>query len=152
MKNLTGRLVVVGEADPRGGPPLDRSSPGRSGARLATILGLDGQSYDRIIKVNLCGRRWDRGEAMRSVGEVVRVHAGRVVVALGRKVASAMGHEGPQFTARVVGKTVVVHLPHPSGRCRAWNDPEAPGRARRVVRFAAGSPVRSVDCRRLFGH
>jgi hypothetical protein len=60
---------------------------------------------------------------------------GCAVVALGRRVAAAFAAaDAPFFTRHVTDDGDVVYvLPHPSGRCREWNDPAAPERARRLL-------------------
>jgi hypothetical protein len=131
-------VTFVGEADPRGtGNPLGRQ-PGRAGSRLVAILGLDGLSYDRCRRVNLCGIAWDRGEAARAARSA-RLPAGSVVVLLGRRVAGAFGYNGDFFSAETRGDVVLVGLPHPSGRCRTWNDPTSAVRARAAVARAVSS-------------
>lgn len=69
-----------------------------------------------------------RGAARRR-GRLLQAWAAhRTVVLLGREVARAVGHESPNFVWAADRDWVSV--PHPSGRCRDYNDP--------AVRAAAG--------------
>ena len=59
----------------------------------------------------------------------------------GRKVAGAfgLGHLAPftrQDVVQIDGGNLLryVILPHPSGRCRVWNEPDAVERARALLR------------------
>ena len=79
--------------------------------------------------------------ARRSVGQIwSQCGPDETIVLLGRKVAAAFGlaHLAP-FTSQVVvladEGTVLryVLLPHPSGRCREWNDPGAYELAREML-------------------
>jgi hypothetical protein len=49
------------------------------------------------------------------------------------------GHQAPSFSFElwVAGYRTYVGLPHPSGRCRVWNEEESLECARRFLRQAA---------------
>lgn len=126
-------LTIVGECDPRGGEPLDRRQPGRSGARLASILGLPAAEYDASRRMNLCRVAWSRPEASATWSAAA---AAGVVVVLGRRAASVVSPGAGPFSVTTVGQLVVVCLPHPSGLCRVWNDRANFNRARRLLSAA----------------
>lgn len=141
--------LLVGELNPYGADPAFALYPlpgYASGGRLQVILDLTLREYlDRFDRVNLCTGRWSMGAARQAANEIALV-CPRTVVLLGRRVASAFGMSGLRpFTVVDESRTsVVVHhgflganryvlLPHPSGRCRAWNDAGAARLAREVV-------------------
>lgn len=129
-------VVVVGEVNPHGADPyfalyhLPRSS---SGNRFRVIAGLSDADYLRCLaRRNLCVGRWDNGVARRAAQELL---AGvfESFVLLGRRVADAF-RVSYGFQVRGLGNKLLLSLPHPSGRCRAWNEPGAVGRARELLR------------------
>ncbi len=143
--------VFVGELNPY----TDRDprydlycEPERSaGARLQTLIcGLHKRTYlIRCGRRNLCRGAWSmaaaRAEAV-NVREVCRVDGLRrnaivagartVPVLLGAKVCRAFDVEYRPFEYH---DPDVVVLPHPSGLCRAWNEPGAFDRARYLLRI-----------------
>ncbi len=129
------RPLLVGEANPYSSEerlalaPLPR---GAAGDRLRRILGMTVREYLRAFeRVNLCRRVWDDDYASWAAGEVVHSaqRRGQPVILLGARVAKAVGV--PYLPFRRQLNTLV--LPHPSGRCRTWNDRENWTRARRAV-------------------
>lgn len=118
--------------------PVPRQS---AGARLARILGLSRSEYlRRFRRANLVdGTGWSERLAEEKARWVLGRDQGAIVL-LGRRVARtfrrAAAYEGvgpcpdePFFTRE--GRFYL--LPHPSGLCRAWNDPGAAERARRLL-------------------
>ena len=86
-------------------------------------------AFDRVNLYEAAPAAWDPVDArVRAFAHRV---AGRPLVVLGRRVAEAFRLPYAPFTSPAPG---VVVLPHPSGRCRAWNDPRAADLARRVIR------------------
>jgi hypothetical protein len=91
-------------------------------------MGITEQQYlDSFLRVNLLsGPRWDSERAAgRAASLLVRdEYAGLPFVLLG--FAARM----PPFTRQDDPHRVYLLLPHPSGRCRAWNEPGSVERAR----------------------
>lgn len=129
-------VTFVGELNPLGGPPLDHRQAGRSGSRLMVVLGLTEGAYLASTRVNLCRGRWDRLGASREAGRVLAGSSGRVLVLLGRRVASAFKVQADFFSVVSLGGSVAAVLPHPSGLCRVWNDRRAWAKARRCLTLA----------------
>lgn len=136
--------LLVGEDNPYG---VDSRyalypNPVRSaGFRLChTILGFrSAWGYLRAFdRVNLCAGRWSMPEARAKASEIARERDGRVVILLGAKVSTAFGFAYDPFVRwgrgpDGAGPGVVIILPHPSGRCRLWNERGAIERARALV-------------------
>ncbi len=128
------RIVLVGESNPYGSSPefaLYPEPSGCSGHRLChLILGMHRQSYlSAFERANLCDYRWTMSEAVQSAARLM--DGGGRFVLLGSKVCAAFGVPFVPFTAE---DEVLLRLPHPSGRCRAWSQPGAYLRARVAVR------------------
>lgn len=154
----TVRLVGLApaEADP-GAPPLC----GHSGIRLAAACGLDdwtllGAVFDlrnalatpRSRETSSDRRQWTLRELREGAVDALR-GAGEAVV-LGKDIAEALGPSEPLHWLRPVklyveGKrrVAVTVVPHPSGRCRLWNDATKRREARRVLGAIAR---RSIGC------
>lgn len=133
--------VLVGEDNPYGGRPANALLPtpkGSAGHRLCTkIFGMDPRQYMlAFLRYNLCTGKWDVVEAQRRAMGLGWLYAGNPIIMLGSKVKSAfslppmepfdvvdIAHNGG-FHGRY------LYLPHPSGRCRAWNEPGAYDKAR----------------------
>lgn len=139
--------VLVGELNPYGGDPAMALYPlpaHASGGRLQKLLGLSVHRYlDVFDRTNLCTRAWDLTTA-RAKAFVLEVapKTDRTFVLLGSKVATAFKVAFTPFTAseRVRGDPDAgtwlvrfVVLPHPSGRCRLWNEPGARDKARAAL-------------------
>ena len=133
------RPLLVGEDNPHSDNPRAALFPrprGAAGHRLAEILGMSGAEYLRAFaRTNLCDGPWVRAAADLRAEQIQFVWPGPIVL-LGAKVARAFGVPYAPFSTRrsADGSTRVLVLPHPSGRCRVWNDPAARTRARRAVR------------------
>lgn len=137
------RPILVGEANPYSGadpdfalyPEPDYSAGGRL---CRKVLGLEPRDYlRRFDRRNLCGEKWGMREARAAAAAIAAVSAGRVIVLLGSKVASAFEVEFEPFTVlNQGGASRFVVLPHPSGLSRLWNRPGAYNEARRVLREA----------------
>ncbi len=128
------RPLLVGECNPYGSDPRYALYPlpaGAAGDRLREILGLTLRDYlRRFDRVNLCTGRWSAVEARRRAVQVWQ--PGRPAhILLGAKVCAAWGVPFEPFT-RTPGPGVRI-LPHPSGRCRVWNEPGAVERARALL-------------------
>lgn len=131
------RPVLVGELNPYGPDPgyaLWPDPPGCAGWRLChKVLGMGERQYLRTFdRVNLCTGRWCDASALAAATEVLL--RTRYVVALGAKVARAFQLSFDPFAVREIAPYwTVVTLPHPSGRCRIWNDVGSYQRARDAV-------------------
>lgn len=158
----TARVLLVGEDNPHSEDPrraLHFHPPGAAGDRLRRILGLDKATYLSLWRVNLCVGRWSTLRARDRAGDLLLdvTAPWSVVVMLGAKVASACGYPHglmtcAHATVRVEeveygeagwvrqaadGEFMAVSLPHPSGRCRVWNDASSAERARMTMRAVA---------------
>lgn len=125
-------VLVVGEVNPFGSDPkmaLYHLPRGSSGNRLRRIMGLRDCEYAGLLhKVNLCSGKWSDVDAYVKAKDLLRSQH-EVLVLLGARVRRMFGGPAPFERLRVHDK-VMVGLPHPSGRCRLWNDPESFVRAR----------------------
>lgn len=134
------RTVLVGEMNPHRADPrfaLYPLPPAASGGRLAKIMGLTAREYLRAYpyRYNVCGgEEWDAREALLSAERIILKHPDPPMVLLGARVAVAFGFRFVPF--KRVGRFLM--LPHPSGRCRIWNNPRSSGRARRLIRALGG--------------
>jgi hypothetical protein len=136
------RVLLVGESNPYGSDAYFALYPepaGAAGARLCAILGLSHREYLRTFdRTNLLRTAsWNLAAARR--GAAALTHRRRIL--LGARVAAAHGVAFLPFSQFWLDElegtksdTLVLVLPHPSGRCRLWNAPKAAGRARAVVR------------------
>ena len=137
------RPLLVGEDNPHSADPRMALHPllaGAAGSRLAAILGLDAASYlGAFDRTNLCATSWNLREARAFAARTLLARAGRgALILLGARVCSAFlvpfePFEPFELVRRVGPRALVargVVLPHPSGRCRIWNDKESARRAR----------------------
>lgn len=143
-------VVLVGELNPYGGDPkfaLFDLPVNSAGWRLRNhILRVERRTYFGFKRHNLCVGRWSNDDARREAGRLyLEVYDSRRVeatfVLLGKKVAAAFGHRAVDpFTRDAVhpgdqpGR--LVFLPHPSGRCRTYNDPKSYERVLELLREA----------------
>lgn len=146
-------VLLVGENNPYGADPemaLYHLPVNASGDRLRRILGLHPIDYLALRRANLCVGGWSMKAARARAEELHMVEPWPdVVVALGRKVATAFGYDGPLLARTEVDVGSVfdlVALPHPSGLNRAWNVLGAVERARALLReVAPGVPWGEAD-------
>jgi hypothetical protein len=110
-----------------------------AGGRLCrVVLGLEPRRYiAAYARANLCSGRWSAPAARERARDLALRYFDRPIVLLGSRVADAFGLPFEPFTHR----EGFVLLPHPSGRCRAWQRPDAVDRARAVMRAAGALPV-----------
>lgn len=154
------RVFLVGEHNPHGADPrlaLHPRPPNGAGGRLRRLLGMSEREYLRTFeRRNLLSELpWRAADARRAARRVLAETArGDRLVLLGAKVAAAFGVAFrtniylPRFVQlswppNFVGRTVLV-LPHPSGRCRVYNDAEAVRLARAAVTELLVDPLESI--------
>jgi hypothetical protein len=129
--------LLVGELNPYGADPRMALYPlpeGASGDRLRGILGLTcGEYLLQFDRVNLCTGKWSMKQACEVVRRIREERSRESIILLGRRVATAFG-VGDRNFFEVVGTLFL--LPHPSGRCRVWNDGRNVLRAQAVVKMA----------------
>ena len=128
-------LVLVGELNPLHSDPkyaLWPHPPNCAGDRLRRILDVSLGEYIATPRYNLCTGRWSTFVASESAELIREKHPREWLVLLGVKVAAAFERRGtPAFALDEEAR--LAFLPHPSGRCRVWNDPLAAVRARELV-------------------
>lgn len=143
--------IIVGESNPYGSRPeyaLYPSPPGCAGDRLCrVVMQLRERTYlSSFERVNLLsGDRWSAPAAREAALELLVLYGSRVWILLGRKVADAFDrsllHPPPRFyvLCSASSEMHIVALPHPSGRNRAWSDPQMARRCREVLASALPS-------------
>jgi hypothetical protein len=156
------KALVVGEApghNTDGNIPL---YPHFKGCAAERLIGYAGVSYKdwctTTYRVNLCKEKWSSREARTTAGYIrmwcstLTNHSkdalglahidpnGFKVLLLGSRVRDAMGvDDGTPFgTDRLTGEIEVRWIPHPSGRCRYYNDSNNQKKAGRAVRWLLG--------------
>lgn len=127
--------IIVGELNPFGSDPCYALYPapdGCSGHRLCClILGMQRAVYlDAFERANLCEGKWSVPKA-RAAAEIHWSMPGKFIL-LGAKVCAAWRTPFNPFEISDGGTTLV--LPHPSGRCRLWQQ-TAIAKARAAVRL-----------------
>jgi hypothetical protein len=132
------RPLIVGLDNPHSADPRLALWPyprGCAGARLADLADLSPRAYLRAFdRANACDL--DRASFWPSQ------EPGRTVILLGRAVAKWAGMPAAPFWQPLshAGCAVLV-IPHPSGRCLLYNDPEARAQARAILRQAVSAAV-----------
>lgn len=128
------KALIVGQApseDTDGRPPFT----GRSGARLADLLGIPHAALPRYVDlVNLIDRwpgktkrgkgdQFPMGEARAAATMLLSVTPHDRIVACGVRVADALGLPDIRpLETRTIGARLFLMLPHPSGVNLWWND------------------------------
>jgi hypothetical protein len=148
----TSQILLVGEDNPQSSADehaLFPYPPNCAGERLCNrIFALPWTSeYLSMWRVNLCNPGWSDRVAGRRAWELLDQDAPWTkLVLLGRKVAGifqpiANNRELEPFSISRIDTGhrtfTVASLPHPSGRCREWNDHKNYERARGVMRALA---------------
>lgn len=135
--------ILVGEAPSATSDPLRPLISGRSGRFLAELAGIELFQLETLFRcINLLNYvpREGRGKrrAMGDAGAQLRPALdGRRVIALGRRVASALRLEQPFWEWRDVGLFDALLFPHPSGESRMWGSAQVRARAEATLRAEA---------------
>lgn len=134
--SATRSVLLLGEDNPQSSDPehsLYPSPPGCAGDRLRRLIaGLDHANYMGLWRTNLCSPTLDSKSAIHRGWELLGADVPWTkIVCLGVKVAKVMGWASRlvlfessriELNERVFE---LLYLPHPSGRCFVWNDPES---------------------------
>jgi uracil-DNA glycosylase len=137
------KVLFVGEAPSADGHGTVEPFSGRSGKRLATLCGMEHLEWLRsCARVNLLPCQpeggWPAKEA-RAAAERLDLGEAKVVICCGKRVALAFRFCGWSLQPyEWVGGRTIALIPHPSGRCRAWNDPEVAARVREFLAAILG--------------
>jgi hypothetical protein len=151
--------LLVGETNPYGSDPRFALYPrplGSAGSRFChVILGMEEPEYlDAFDRVNLLvGPKWSAPKARLAARALLdgtpkgkpavlpshRFEYGQPLVLLGARVARAFRLSSTPFVLHPWGDgrgdhRQILVLPHPSGRCRRWNEPGTFEKARKAVR------------------
>lgn len=139
-----GRTVLLAMNNPISGEPehaLYPHPPGCAGHRLCDMLWEAAREAGALPDFGVCkrvylrrfdrrnllsAREWSARDARAAAGQLLPQLLGRRVVVLGVGVLDAMRLSRPTDWGRWVeeGGMSYTLLPHPSGRCREYNDPE----------------------------
>lgn len=157
-------VLFVGEDNPQSSESRHALYPypsGVAGDRLARlVLGVLGRRLLKQWRTNLCNPTWNvklaRKRARVLTGLDDEYHGelpwDRYVL-LGAKVSGVFSDllkiELPEFSMIEHAGMRLLRLPHPSGRCRAWNDPNSTLRARAVMREFAPEIFVGPDGQRI---
>lgn len=137
--------LIVGEDNPLSRDPkyaLFCAPRNSAGWRLChLVMGLHRWRYLKLPRVDLCKGKWSMPEARDHAAYLLSGSgcgddaAPSVFVLLGRKVTTAFEQPlGPFETRRFPNGFTYIALPHPSGRCRVWQEPGAFERTRALLR------------------
>ena len=133
------KTLIVGESNPYSSDPRLALYPvpkKGSGYNLcARIMGLEVREYlRRFDRTNLCASKWSARLA-ETTAAIIRASDRKIVVVCGARVAHAFGVPSDPFVAHQhsANEPMLVVLPHPSGLCRVWNDPESYARAKSIL-------------------
>lgn len=133
---------LVGEHNPYGSDPSMALYPlpeNAAGDRLCRkVLGMTHyeylQKFERRNLLQTRDGRWSAPLAREAAQKVLREANGAPLVLLGARVAAAFGLPSLPFIVRRQLPSPILVLPHPSGRCRVWNDARNFERARACLR------------------
>lgn len=130
------RTILLGMCNPNAdGDPL--SIHDGAGKRLFEMSGMPEEVYlKRFIRLNLVDSvQWDSEKAKAGAGRFLRsLERGRIVVVLGKQVALALGVGLTNFFDDMEVKTRrFILIPHPSGRCRLYNDKKTVAKVRKLL-------------------
>lgn len=117
------------------------------------------QAFDRVnVLYDFPGKegkedRFPMGRARAVARSMTPLFAGRVVVLIGRNVATAFGYgDLPWFTWKTASlgpsqePFELAVIPHPSGRCRVYNSPSSRDEARAFLQELVEQKVEGGSC------
>lgn len=149
------RVVLVGEVNPyqdrRAFDLYDEPERSVGGRLRRLVLGVRRETYfRRFARHNLCVEKWRSDAAFDVTKDLLEEYPTGVFVLLGKKVqgvfGSRFGLRLDTMTTHVAGGQFLVSLPHPSGLCRVWNDPDAVAMAREtILTVCPDLPLGEVD-------
>ncbi|MEO5334227.1 MAG: hypothetical protein H7839_19610 [Magnetococcus sp. YQC-5] len=135
----SGRIILLGSAPSRDSDPTNPLLPGRSkrgtAASLLRMMEMDVDSFsiafERLYLIplhpgrNLGGDNFPARLVREGVARIGRIIAGRTVVLVGKKTASAFGidHVAPFEWVQSTGASM-AWVPNPCGINTWWNDPD----------------------------
>jgi hypothetical protein len=133
--------LLVGEQNPYGSDDYYALWPdpkGCAGWRLChRILGLETRKYLRTFdRTNLCDGPWTLDEARAKATRIAGKRQGPLIL-LGAKVCQAFNLPFAPFSVQTsfLGPDRAIYmLPHPSGRCRTWNEAGSVEKARDLLK------------------
>lgn len=138
------RAVILGMNNPLSPRPehaLFPYPPGCTGYRIWRLLQtlrpdvMRSQYLSGFDRMNMIdGREWSDAEARRRVPEVLSRCRGRVVLVLGEGPRRALGLRKELILPQEHEGATWRQLPHPSGRCHWYNDPECAALAASLLR------------------
>lgn len=131
-------LLGMARSDGMRGPALVPSERGRTSAadRLLMISCMDRDEFLlKFVRRNLLPYgKWSNVKAKLRGHRLRKRLRGRVIV-LGKQTWSALHLPAmPFFTHIYTGKAEFVLVPHPSGRCRSYNEIKNRARLRKILR------------------
>lgn len=140
--------AIIGEAPgPNTSPklPVFPFPASSAGGRLLTYSGMKPADYlSRFWRKNLFTlylKGWCAPAARELASYIEREIGERGIsraLLLGGRVGAAFGVGGLWSSMKTSGGITYLVVPHPSGRCRVYNDESARRRARAAIRWAAG--------------
>lgn len=98
-----------------------------------------GMTWDASMNLLPPGQPWDKSLAQKTAQGVMRYIKPSLVILAGRRVSAAFGVRGGRLPS-LSGN--LLSLPHPSGRCRCWNDPAVAEECAELWRVAMPLSVR----------
>lgn len=161
------QLHVVGICPARACPPR-LFCTGKFMRKLCSVAGISHAAYLRTFN------RWnlydepekkshtpleDRKAAVNVLNLIANSGPRHVILACGSRVAGAMAKvamKDYQFTLDLLGaiggpRILLVHIPHPSGRSRLWNDPKIAWKVRSLIlaELAEAEPANQLAVPRI---
>lgn len=131
MEESTMRgIIFVGQAPGKTGSPDEPLLGGFPGKKLCSLFRLSHEEFKACKRVNLnrvrmYGNGCDGFDRIAGKAEAERIlrETDEDLVILGKEAANAFGLEYVPLAVHRLGERRFLILPHPSGRCRWWNDP-----------------------------
>lgn len=152
------KTLLIGQAPASYSATDARAFSGRSGARLAALMGISQSSMLRRFETanllprypgkNGKGDLFPQGQARALAADFALPERALFV---GAGVARAFGFAAPPFRWRPFRQGVAAWMPHPSGVNRWWNEPANVAAAARFLRRLAAAEALRPGRRRRCG-